>query len=268
MINKSSLLSADTLFHFTSSMDNLLSILKNDFYPKYSFCEVGIRNNNKEPNSVIPIVCFCDLPISQVKNHINVYGDYGIGLSKEWGKTKMVTPVLYYHENSPIEEYIDKIFLTVAGELPEDIFDTDQSIDNAWKIWESLSNLYFKLYEGRMFRKSKDKFKFTDVIRFYDEREWRYVPSLDILIENNIELELKKNDFDNPVILDENQEKLEKYCTLSFTPKDIKYLIVENENEILDFMDNIDKIKGKYPYDDVKLLKSKIITKNQIFTDF
>src|SRR5688572_23249447 len=90
-------ISANTLFHFTNSIDNLLNILRNEFRPR--FC---LENYNllrlRVPAEVgfefaVPMVCFCDLPLSQTGAHLSVYGDYGIGMTKVWGQRKGITPV-------------------------------------------------------------------------------------------------------------------------------------------------------------------------------
>ena len=76
--------SSNTLFHFTNNIDNLLDILKNDFRPH--FCRERFIENGKHVQEIsTPMVSFCDLPLSLVKEHLTFYGCYGIGLSKDWG---------------------------------------------------------------------------------------------------------------------------------------------------------------------------------------
>jgi len=55
---------------------------------------------------------------------------------------------------------------------------------------------------------------------------------------------------------------------LSFEPKDIRYIIVAHEAEILPICRLIQEIKGKYSQDDVLTLTTRIISAEQIRGDF
>ena len=95
-------LSPYSIFHFTPSLDNLLGILKNTFYPRYCYDEFDLIDNDTQSfiEDAIPMVCFCDIPLSQLMNHINTYGKYGLGMSKEWGIREGLNPVIYFNRNS------------------------------------------------------------------------------------------------------------------------------------------------------------------------
>ena len=55
----------------------------------------------------------------------------------------------------------------------------------------------------------------------------------------------------------------------TFTTNDIKYLIIKTEEERIELIKKIDSIySSKCPQDDLSLLKSKILTCNQIKEDF
>ena len=96
-------ISSKVLFHFTTSMVYLKSILKNGFFPHY--CpEYRLDPDDKaeaskgcRPLHAAPLVSFCDLPLSLIRNHLKEYGNYGIGLKKNWGLRNGVTPVMYTH---------------------------------------------------------------------------------------------------------------------------------------------------------------------------
>ena len=59
-----------TLFHFTNTGDNIISILKNGL--KYSYCKEELNN---EYILGIPMISFCDIPISRSYEHESKYGD-------------------------------------------------------------------------------------------------------------------------------------------------------------------------------------------------
>ena len=60
----------------------------------------------------IPMVCFFDIPLSQISEHSAKYGKCANGIKKEWAIQQGVTPVLYFHENSLIP-------LTLLSEMKE-----------------------------------------------------------------------------------------------------------------------------------------------------
>lgn len=58
-------------------------------------------------------------------------------------------------------------------------------------------------------------------------------------------------------------------ATLKFTPKDIRYIIVRRESEILEMMDSLEKIKSpKFPPHEVRKLQTRILSAEQIREDF
>lgn len=112
--------------------------------------------------------------------------------------------------------------------------------------------------------------KTGDNVKFYDEREWRHVPFFynDDSGKLNFVGPLTKEEFNDPEKLRQNNSMLEQH-KLSFEPKDIKYVIVRNENEILEMVDYLHRVKSKkYDENQIKILTSRIITCEQIQKDF
>ncbi|MED8860686.1 abortive infection system antitoxin AbiGi family protein, partial [Escherichia marmotae] len=85
------------LFHFTDK-DGLLNILEHTF--KISYARERIQGKNEIREFGIPMVSFCDIKLSDLKDHIDKYGDYGIGLNKAWANSKGLNPVWYVSKNS------------------------------------------------------------------------------------------------------------------------------------------------------------------------
>lgn len=113
-----STLSANTLFHFTRNKENLISILKSYFYPRYCLEEFYFIPKIKT-KWALPMVCFCDIPLSQIKNHTLKYGEYAIGLTKEWAQIKGITPVLYIPKDSPIIKNFKESFRSLVKDRPK-----------------------------------------------------------------------------------------------------------------------------------------------------
>src|ERR1700722_14296147 len=102
-------LSANSLFHFTEKRADLISILKNGLYVRYSLENYqGLIEEKEEEEVNLPMVCFCDIPLSQVKRHITTYGSYAIGLTKKWGIKNKINPVIYTYYNSSIANILDE----------------------------------------------------------------------------------------------------------------------------------------------------------------
>ncbi len=241
-------LSANTLFHFTTTLENLDSILINEFYPNYSLENWDpITGDNFE--IAIPMVCFCDIPLPQIYNHTENYGYYALGMSKNWGKKHSISPVLYTFKEASPTKHIYNLMTHLSG--------TD---------YEGLRTLlsfshFMKPYEGKLWRGRELK----EWVRFYDEREWRYVPPINK--GESIEEYLLPDEFHDEVYRAKEAEKL-KGKKLSFEPKDIRYIIVRKENEIHDMIGKVRAIKGDFPYRDVQVLITKIISMEQIQEDF
>jgi hypothetical protein len=249
-------LSANTLFHYTKNLDRLESILIKEFYPRFCLEPLAFHPTKPDREVAIPLVSFCDIPLSQIKNHVKLYGNYAIGLSKEWGLKKGITPVIYTHRGSPLPKSI-KMMVDKAKTASEESFWEE----HLWTV-----SVYLKPYEGKLWRKDK----YVDGIRFYDEREWRYVPTFEQASAAGFDAGpvLSKKEFFDANRVEEGNEKLQQ-CRLGFTPKDIKYLIVKTERELSDFVMRVRQIKeAKYPPEDIEVLVTRIISMEQIEQDF
>ncbi|CAG1065936.1 hypothetical protein BAC1_01531 [uncultured bacterium] len=247
-------ISSETLFHFTN-LENLKGILENEFCPRYSIEVVEYAGVIIE--TAYPMVCFCDIPLSQIKAHLKHYGNYGIGMSREWIFSKKLNPVMY---------------LRIGSDLHEWLFRLTKGTGSSWEsanshIIEITKGLEFLLRHVKPFQ---GKSRRTGAkIKFYNEREWRYIP---FLFEEDMEQihigPLRVDQFRDPNCLREHNEKIERF-KLSFDPKDIKYIIVNKEREILEMVEYLHKVKSpKYDDDTIKILTSRIITCEQIQKDF
>ena len=94
-----------TLFHYTKSVNTLLTILKEGLRFTYCFEEYPLV-----PDRIVgvPMISFCDIPISDSVEHAQKYGAYAIGLTKESLLENelicnLISPVHYYISPNPIK---------------------------------------------------------------------------------------------------------------------------------------------------------------------
>ena len=112
-----------------------------------------------------------------------------------------------------------------------------------------------------------------DIIRFYDEREWRYIQPFNVTKKPfMVKKEREDSSEEDLKILIEGLNKgiiAAQHLRLSFEPKDIKFIIVKSENEILTMADKVISIKReKFSYKDVQILTTRIISMESIKENF
>ena len=240
-------ISANSLFHFTPREEFLRSILEKGFLPRYCL-ESNFIMIDESKRWAIPMVCFCDIPLSNIKDHVSKYGTYGIGMTKEWGIKNGLSPILYTTKNSLLSNSLkhQRKIIVQSIENHEDISEIyDRSI---------YTTFFIKEYEG--YQNKGDKFK--KPIRFYDEREWRYVPSIMEFKENTHIPMISNEIFDNKTKLEQFNEKLSKTCSLNFEPSDIRYIILPEENQIPKFIEE----------NNIGNISNRVLSLEQIFSDF
>ena len=249
-------ISSNTLFHFTKKRDNILSILENGFYPRLCLEENYLYAANYE-YWAIPMVCFCDIPLGNIQRHMKTYGKYALGLSKDWAKRKGITPVLYSNDESLALDSLREQLYRCGINSSENAYNND-GILNALMYF----SCYVKQYDGQVTINKK-----TRTVRFYDEREWRYVPSSIKKDENSCYI-LSKGEFENETLKQDINNLLKK-LSLHFSINDINYVIVESEKDVLEMKRSIERIKsGKYSKIEIEILTTKILSADRITEDF
>lgn len=299
-------LSANALFHFTPKLEWLANILEHGFKPRY--CEEFNSELDDVPsfieNASIPMTCFCDIPLSSIAKHAQHYGKdilggYGIGLKKNERLMEKLNPILYFNKSAKIVTMLEGIqnrFIQVSLGLSdlsaqqheldggryytriEDIGEkhlrimnlratSDQAIDLVFNI-----RAYMKPCQNRVGQ-----------YRYYDEKEWRYIPDFNVPPftgkafshrDHPFILKMKNSFFSDPQKTKAQlNESIDQHPSLWLTvdAEDIKYLIVKNDREIhelLDIIRDIDQRTGKFPTELRDLIASKIVTCEQIFEDY
>ena len=290
---------ANTLFRFTPKLNYLLKSLSTGFTPRLSK-EVTIKG---EPVNY-PMICFCDIPLAMTDNHMALYGDYGIGLTKEWGIQNGLNPILYYNEDSIlienffglVNEGIDathKLYGLGVGAVFHDVgpglppyLTVDQNVDGYAEknmaFWHAVNRLIAIQGLERYFKPRVGAYEIGgntyDNYHFYDEREWRFLPYKPLFDPGDPYLNKQENtypgDLDDVVKATINGEiEAKGEYNLTFGIKDIKYLIVKDEGEIIQVVQHLESLQNsagdkQYSHDEIVLLTSRILTKKQIREDF
>ena len=102
-------------------------------------------------------------------------------------------------------------------------------------------------------------------VRFYDEREWRYVSRL---LQGEYRYGLKKDDYTNEALREAASRHIYQNEKVEFEPANVKYIIVSEEDEILPLIHEIDRVKGRFSHDEVRILSTRLLTANQVRVDF
>lgn len=303
-------ISASSLFHFTKGgIEVLKKILVEGF--KVSYCEeihpshftnndnhnlevqmpFGINSNTMFSTKIlIPMVCFCDIPLSQIKNHVSPpdgYGYYGIGLSKKWGISKGLNPVFYIANNSQVAREISQYRYQKTSAITSksreyfgskiETYDYDDSIsdiiDNYGNIYPT-TMLFYKAVGEKVFKGFKDSYiELRETKSYQDEKEWRYLPSRPYII-NIRSRHGQTNPYHWQLIEAENKIRRENkptYENLIFCWEDITFIIVKNDievDEMTEFV--ISKIDYKNGKEEEKLalsIVSKIISYEKLQRD-
>lgn len=227
--------SSNTLFQFTRNPDTLVKILSSGgFWPRYCI-EFGWREKLTY-DFAVPQCCFCDIPLSAIQSHMGFYGEYGIGMTKDWGIEKGISPVMYVIPNSHLVKIINGIRKAAKGVA-----------DNT-KFFA-----FLKRYRGVNYRYVDGDWIARKNYLYYNEREWRYVPSELSAKEMIIRVD-KKEEFDTNKLSQHTKAYL---C--SFKAEDIRYMIVKNEEERISLVQEIEKLTN-WSESEKNLLKSKILT--------
>jgi hypothetical protein len=243
-------LSSNSLIHFTKEKESLKKILEDNF--QIFNCRETIRLGEGEGSWVVPMVSFCDIPLSEIKDHISKYGNYGIGMTKEWALANGLNPVLYMAPNSMLSKSYRS-----AWNRNYDKSESDEWSEEERDLCDVLR--YIKNYEGDLTRKGGTIKNY----RFSDEREWRYVPPH----SEDYEFLAASGWYENDKNKAATDEKLQG-LRLKFEPSDIKYIIIESDDEIGEFIEHLRRAKGKnYSLHEIERLTTRILTVEQIKSD-
>src|SRR3990167_113479 len=239
---------SSALFHFTKSENTLFKILEGGFWPRYCLEDVEWQGLDDLDFVAFPMVCFCDIPLSRIADHVGFYGDWGLGLSKEWAEKNRLNPLMYLSSGSELHDAFSQTMQYIA----ENAEDEKAPIDNFRYMLA-----HTKPTKGRMLLGGEHLYK-----EFYQESEWRYVPT-----SEKISSYLRRSAHEDEARLKTENSKTKKHATLKFSPNDVKYVFVPKDSDIpsvINFMQT--KLDG-HPASDLKVLFSRVISLESIKGD-
>lgn len=298
--------SANSIFHFMKKCEYLIASLNNKaLFPRYCIEDVGYLNICIDKKRIERIAvlqkCFCDIPfhklmdrcdirvdfaedvkvtdeerreIYEMNTHPDLYGQFAIAFSKQWGERNNLQPVQYINEESEYAQRFSMTFSQMAqvNDLPDDYADEEISRLAFMKPLRGIMERMVTLTTGKQvnFRIRKN---------FHDEQEWRYIPSTEILGKLHLSpVIVNSSIIDNRKLLDGINKNLvnEKYSPiwLKFDFDDIRYILVRDNQTRLEIIQTIlrlpdSKFSEAADIDSMKdILISKILVLEEIKKDW
>ena len=216
------------LYHYTS-YETLKLIVAEDggFWPRY--CPEDFSWLTGTPfYLVVPLVSFCDIPVILSKEHKEAYGNVAIGLSKDWGKERNITPLIYIYEDGLLAEHFKKSIgrCITKNKIVKSDFGP---------LWDFIH--YLKPVTGCFPDK---KYRSTIIKDFDEEMEWRYVPGefKELIYSTNFFEDTQRNDAEK-----RSKETLE--AKLKFNQSDVEIIVVENDEQRNELSKEYEYLDGK-----------------------
>lgn len=275
MVKKNSHTSA--LFHYTRKQNIIINILREGL--KFSYCR---EEFSADLCFGIPMICFCDIPVSTSFEHSSKYGQYAIGLSKDKLLEKYkaaLGPVNYVTSLSSVKAAFQ---LRNADEVNNNRTKSSITTINNKLSEEPTNNALMHFLQGIDYHQS-----FTQAISLmkpyqsihdgnsqinYDECEWRIVLPEHTKLNDNEHCQWfwSKEEYDS--WREKRDNKFINEMPLLFTVDDIEYIIVPTKELIPNFIKRLIDLKeicgNKIEDKDRYSLVSKVISLEQIKRDF
>ena len=243
-------LSTNVLWHQTS-FEGLKSIIQN----RRLTCSYSLETiiwKGSELKRAFPMISFCDLPFSDMSEYLTnkdgsvtgKYGRYTIGMKRTWGKDNKLSPVWYRDKESLSLRCQKEIYDVFKDKKFEDYTSEERFL---WHVTANTKNI-----EGKLKKHGFESY------RFYDECEFRYIPSFEYLLANGIEPSLSEEDYETYKIEHDGRSLIEA-VNIPFTIADISYILVSKANKISD-------VKNLFEEEDCS--KILFISYEQIMNDF
>jgi transcriptional regulator with XRE-family HTH domain len=275
--------SDNSIYHFTCDFKGLINIFKQKIKPQYSIEDFSylfdywaesreeLKNNlnrsfgranvdqptnqlyNKMPKKIAyPMFCMSDKPIERHNLHKQHYGEYGIGFSKTWAIKKGISLVSYAYP-AALASYL-------LTELSKKLLPEQKNIYHLllflllYKAYDNKNNEFHREFMLRNLRQENREY-----VRYFDEREWRWIPLKKglLIIENDLEEEeLKKLIKKKQLEINSSND-----IGLDFDIDDVTHVILPTEEKKEEFLKKIAEIE-EYK-NDIDKIRDKIIIGNE-----
>ena len=114
-----SVTSANILCNYMTRIEYLKEAIRNmAFIPRYVEENLEYLNVQDLHTIAFPMTCFCDIPLTKVKNHMEVYGEYGVAIKKKVCIERDVQPILYLNNSPGLKMIFQKRFLNCYMKIP------------------------------------------------------------------------------------------------------------------------------------------------------
>ena len=227
-----STIQADTLFNFMTKLEYLIWAIKNKrLAPRYCDEDLGYLKIPDLKKIAFPMKCFCDINMHKLGVHLEWYGYYGLAFSKEWGMHKGIQPVQYINAQSNLKKDFVKAF-KAAMSVEEQGEAAPQTKMQNFLLHELM---YYKPYEGWMTNRNTNK---RTRKCFTDECEWRFIP--DVTCAGFIQVYYDDQIINAGRLVDlSNALANVVEVAISFDYNDLKYIIIEKNEDLLVLLDEI-----------------------------
>ena len=216
---------SDYLFHFTGrnksseeGYSNLISILKHGLKVSLLSDQVNSKWCEKLKKAGYDCclmklaTCFTDIPIDKISSHTSTYGEFGIGLSREWAIRNKAQPMVYVGETGFINgliRVVNDINLSKAPNKNNNVF-SDLRLDEITPYLKDID-----CYHEREWRITFDSCEIADSVHYDDGRSEEYI----YFNKNDLVLIVVPRDYlhklNNDICTDEKLKK--KYGQISFS---------------------------------------------------
>lgn len=239
---------SQSLFNFMKELDFLKQALeRGSFWPRYSKETHGwLAATARTPSQVaFPMVCFCDIPLQRISEHVATYGRCGLGMSRSWGIRAGLNPVFYVSRHSEVSRVLAHMVRSGVSSSLDDLVEFAKPLPATPSAPAA-----------------------TDV---YSESEWRYVPR-----DPNIKRRVygPPPHIPNPethLDADIARENLmtEQFGRLKFELSDVRYIFVPTDNDIPGMVDFIESSPALqvHPKPSLQLLSTKLTSLETLLID-